>query len=225
MSTFSWNDLKQAADEAGFSTVPDGLYDVFVKTAEAKKTGTGKDKITVRFTISSGPFANKPLFNDFVISPESGVALGFFFRHMKALGLGPEYFATNPDLKKVAADLVGKHCQVDVGTRTWQDQERNEIKGVKPPTGGNTGMPQTSGGTPQPQVAVAKSQSIAQPQPQPQPQPATASQPVAQPQPVTQVTPQPSVTESVTEAQETPVEDVVIDGATSDTVVPPEVPF
>lgn len=173
MATFSWGDLRQAADEAGFTTVPAGPYAVSVKTAEAKKTGTGKDKISVRFTINTGPMSGKSLFNDFVISPENGTALGFFFRHMKAMGLGPDYFATNPALEKVAQDLVGRSCEADVGIRLWNEEERNEIKGLKP-LGTPSAAAPAGGGVPQPQPT---------PQPQPAPQPTPQPAPTPQPQP------------------------------------------
>jgi hypothetical protein len=172
MASFSWGDLRQAADDAGFSVVPKGDYDVLVKSAEAKKTGTGKDKIAVRFSVTSGPSEGKSLFNDFVISPESGVALGFFFRHMKALGLGPEYFATEPSFEKVATDLVGKTCKLTVDVEQWNEEDRNRVKDVKPLTGGAP-MPATAIG-PQP---MAMPQPTAQPRPTPQPQPAAQPQP------------------------------------------------
>lgn len=173
MASFSWSDLQTAADDAGFGVIPAGEYEAVVKTAEHKKTGTGKDKIAVRFSVTGGPSAGKSVFNDFVISPDNGTALGFFFRHMKALGLGPDYFATNPDLGKVAADLVGRNCVVVVGIRQWNEEDRNEIKGIKPSGGAAASLTAASAG-PQPMASqpVAQPQPMAHPQPQPQPQPA-----------------------------------------------------
>jgi hypothetical protein len=175
IASFSWNDLQQAADDAGFGVIPAGEYEAVVKTAEHKKTGTGKDKIAVRFSVTGGPASGKSVFNDFVISPDNGTALGFFFRHMKALGLGPDYFATNPDLGKVAGDLVGRSCVVVVGIRQWNEEDRNEVKGIKPSTGAAAPLTAASAG-PQPMAAQP-----AQPQPMAQPQPQPAAQPAAQP--------------------------------------------
>lgn len=168
MASFSWGDLQQAADDAGFGVIPAGEYEAVVKSAEHKKTGTGKDKIAVRFSVTSGPSEGKAVFNDFVISPDNGTALGFFFRHMKALGLGPDYFATNPDLGKVATDLVGRNCVVVVGIRQWNEEDRNEVKGLKPSGGA---APATPAAGPQPMAAPRPA---AQPQPMPQPQPTPA---------------------------------------------------
>lgn len=210
MASFSWGDLQQAADDAGFGVIPAGEYQAVVKTAEHKKTGTGKDKISVRFSVTSGPSEGKSIFNDFVISPDNGTALGFFFRHMKALGLGPDYFATNPDLGKVASDLVGRNCVVLVGIRQWNEEDRNEVKGIKPST--DAASPLTAGGAgPQPMTV-----------PQPQPQPAV--QPM--PHPVTQ--PQPTVTTKKADPEPEPEpEDAQPEAEASATDSPekPKLPF
>jgi len=179
MASFSWGDLQQAADDAGFGVIPAGEYEAVVKSAEHKKTGTGKDKIAVRFSITSGPSEGKSVFNDFVISPDNGTALGFFFRHMKALGLGPDYFATNPDLGKVAGDLTGRNCVVVVGIRQWNEEDRNEVKGIKPSGGAAAPLTAASAG-PQPMAAP---QPTAQPQPMPHPTPAPQPQPAPAPAP------------------------------------------
>lgn len=144
MSSINWQDLQQAAADAGFSVLPNDEYDVSVATAEAKKTSTGKDMIAVRFKVESGPHEGQSVFNQFVLSPENGNALGFFFRHMGALGLDKEYFAAMPALTQVAAALVGRRCRVKVSTRVWNDQERNQVDGVMPPVGG-PGAPPPSG--------------------------------------------------------------------------------
>jgi hypothetical protein len=140
MTVFNWDDLTKAADDAGFEAVPAGEYDVEVATAEAAKTGGNnggtKDKIKVKFKIENGPHAGKSLFNDFVLSPENPNALGFFFRHMAALGLTREYFQGNPSLPVVAAALVGRRCRVKVSIRMWDEQERNQVDKVLPPLGG-----------------------------------------------------------------------------------------
>jgi len=173
LSTVNWNDLAAAAADSGFSTLPNGTYSVSVAKAEAKKTGTQKDKISVRFVVEDGPNAKASVFNDFVISPDNGTALGFFFRHMKALGLGPEFFATNPTIHQVAAALVGKRCQVEVSTRIWQEQERNQVDKILPPLGGQpTAGPSVSTGLPQP-GPVADST----PRPAPAPAPAGSNTP------------------------------------------------
>lgn len=219
MASFSWGDLQQAADDAGFGVIPAGEYESVVKSAEHKKTGTGKDKIAVRFSVTAGPAAGKSVFNDFVISPDNGTALGFFFRHMKALGLGPDYFASNPDLGKVAGDLVGRNCVVIVGIRQWNEEDRNEVKGIKPSTGAAAPLTAGSAG---PQPMVPSTQPQPQPMAQPQPQPAAA-----QPQPAVSTKKEDKPAEEPQdEAEETKLDEAMpADEAPADSPAKPNLPF
>lgn len=145
MSNLNWGDLIAGADDAGFTAVPAGEYDAIVDTAEVAKTsgnnGAPKDQIKVKFKVESGPHAGKALFNNFVLSPENPNALGFFFRHMAALGLTREYFQGNPPLTQVAAALLGRRCRVKVSVRIWNEEERNQIDKILPPVGGVTAAP------------------------------------------------------------------------------------
>src|SRR5512146_1057428 len=99
----NWDDLLKIADGAGFPPLPVGEYLVVVDKAEAKQSQTGKDMIKVVFRVVAGPSANRTIFNNFVLSPESPNAVGFFFRHMTAMGLDIEFFKSNPPLAHVAA--------------------------------------------------------------------------------------------------------------------------
>jgi hypothetical protein len=156
MASAAWADLIKAAEDAGFSLIPNATYDVKVAAAEAKTTAKGKDMISLKYEITTGPHAGRKVSNNFVISPESPVALGFFFREMKAMGLDHAYFGANPAMNAVAANLVGKTCRIELGTKMWNGEERNEVVKVLAPAGGVA---------PSPMAAVA-------PQPQPVAQPA-----------------------------------------------------
>lgn len=139
MATANFSDLLKAAEDAGFSNCPPGTYDALVVEGTAKQTSAGKDMIVVKFQIQGGPHGGRKVPNNFVISPENANALGFFFRHMRALGLDSAYFSQNPTPQKVAADLVGKTCRIEVGTRTWNGEEREDIKKIMPPAAGQPG--------------------------------------------------------------------------------------
>lgn len=132
MATANFADLLKAAEDAGFSNCPPGTYDVVVVKGEARTTSAGKDMIVVSFQIQGGPHGGRKVPNNFVISPENANALGFFFRHMRALGLDSAYFSQNPSPQQVAADLVGKTCRIEVGTRTWNNEEREDVKKIMP---------------------------------------------------------------------------------------------
>lgn len=139
MANASFADLLKAAEDAGFSNCPPGTYDVKIVAGEAKATSAGKDMIVVKFELIGGPHGGRKVSNNFVISPENANALGFFFRHMRALGLDNAYFAKNPAPAQVAADLVGRTCRIEVGTRVWNGEEREDVKKILPPDGATPG--------------------------------------------------------------------------------------
>lgn len=141
MSGFSFADLQKVADEAGFALVPNGTYQaVIAKGAKVKKSSNDKEMISVAFDLLPGQPAKGKVFTQFVLSPENPAALGFFFRHMEALGLNREYFASNPSLDQVATALEGRSATIEVSTRKWNDTDRNEVKSIKPPKTGNNGV-------------------------------------------------------------------------------------
>jgi hypothetical protein len=133
MASANFSDLLKAAEDAGFSNCPPGTYDVRIVEGVAKTTSAGKDMIVVKFEIVGGPHGGRKVPNNFVISPENANALGFFFRHMRAMGLDGAYFSQNPAPQKVAADLVGQTCRIEVGTRVWNGEEREDVKKIMPP--------------------------------------------------------------------------------------------
>lgn len=136
MAEVNWSDLQKAAGEAGFDPVPASVYDVIVKTAEAVKTQSGKDMIKVKYRITAGPYVDRMIFNQFVLTTDNANALAFFFRHMAAMGLGKEFFATNPRMDQVALALIERPCRVKVGVREYNGQDRNEVQQVMLPAPG-----------------------------------------------------------------------------------------
>jgi hypothetical protein len=160
MAAISFTDLLAAAGDAGFSLLPNGPYDVKVFAVEAKKSGKGKDMFAIQYEILSGPHMGRKIKNNLTISPESPIALGFFFREMKAMGLAAEFFQTNPTPQVVAATLVGKVCRIEVGKGSFNNEERDEVKKVMPPLGGAAAAP-VMASAPQPK-AQPKAQPVAQ---------------------------------------------------------------
>lgn len=162
MASANFKDLMKAAEDAGYSNCPPGTYDVRVVAVEAKSTAKGKDMFVVKFEIMNGPNGGRKVTNRITISPESAPALAFFFRDMRAMGLDAAYFATNPSVQKVAADLVGRTCRIEVGVQTWNGEEREDVKKIMAPVGG-----------PAPTPSIAPSP-VATPAPTPAPVPAAA---------------------------------------------------
>jgi hypothetical protein len=205
----NFNDLLKAADDAGFGTVPADEYEVEVAKAEASKTGTGKQKIAVQFKIIAGPQVGKSVFNDFVITTDNPNALGFFFRHMDALGVPRAIFEQNPPLAQVAAMLVGKRATIAVSIRQWNGADRNQVDGVKRSTGGGGATPFVPG------MVVPTPMTSVPPAPSFSPQPAVVP-PLPTYNPVTSAPDAPYAPPAFTPE---PVPPIV------DTTTAPEVPF
>lgn len=144
---YGWGDLLKVADEAGFTLLPIGEYDVIVASADVKATQAGKDSIVVFFQVTTGPHQGKKIRNQFTISPDNPNAVGFFFRHMSAIGLPREYFAQSPppSLPNVAQALLNRPCRIKVTHREWGGTMRDNVDAIMSAT---TAAP-TVPGTPQ----------------------------------------------------------------------------
>lgn len=160
MTELDWNALQKEAASAGL--LPDGAYNAVVVEATAVTSSTGKPMIKTKLRVVDGPQKDKPIWTQFVISPESPVALRIFFQHMAAMGLTSDFFATQPSTDAVAKALLNRQAVLELGKRTWQGQDRNEVKSISAsPTGGPvapgvvTGPPVAAPSTPSPVAPAA----------------------------------------------------------------------
>ena len=138
MTEVNFQALMSSAGE-GFKPVPSGDYQAVWTKSEATTSKGGKAMIRGQFRIVGGPHDGRLVFNNFVISPESANALGFFFQHMEALGLSRDYFNANPPMPQVAQALEGRQATITVGIRQYKGQDQNDITSVRPPQGGQIG--------------------------------------------------------------------------------------
>lgn len=140
--------FKDLMDAAGgsFEPLPKGPVDAVVTAAEATKTSNGKTMYKMTWSVLTGPNANRKVWGNQVISPESPPALGIFFRQMAAMGLGADYFGGNPSEEQVARDLVGRQATLVLDQKEYQGTLRNEIKDIRKLAG------VLPGGAPAPQV-------------------------------------------------------------------------
>lgn len=131
-------DLLNQAEKSGFSfsALPASEYDTKILSAEVRQTGTGKNKIVVRFEVTAGPYQGRNIFNDFVLTTANSNAMVIFFRQMAAMGLDSKYFSRNPSLQQVAQDLVGREQRLRLGIRNWQGVDRNSVLQIIPAGGG-----------------------------------------------------------------------------------------
>lgn len=139
------------------TTTLTGDFNVVIVEATAQKTSNGdKDMIKWKAKVETGPYAGRPLWGNFTISPESPGAMRILFAHWAALGIDGAYFQANPNapVAQIAQALIGRKAVATIGVRQWQGSDREEVQGWKPPTiGGQAtgvvgGLPGLPGGTP-----------------------------------------------------------------------------
>ena len=129
MSTLNWGDLvKDAGETASYEPLPDGDYDLTVLEATAKVSQSGKTMFAIKAQVTTGAHAKRLIWDNLVVTPDNSAALGMFFRKMGALGLGREFFSSNPSNAQIEAALKGRSFRAQVGSRTWQGNKKNEIK-------------------------------------------------------------------------------------------------
>lgn len=163
---------------AGTEVVPDGPYDVAVAGAKvsASRTNPPKYMIVARLRILTGPYANKVLMHNFVLTPDNPNAMYHWFRNFSILGIGSEYFNTTADmsqvLQQVAAALEGRQAHVEAET-TGARQNVNFMAATAgvpgavpmPPTPQPAPGMQPQFGTPQFQQGPPGQPAFQQPQP------------------------------------------------------------
>lgn len=146
MVSTKWGALKQQAEDAT-KPLPDDWYDVEVTKAEATKASTGSDMIRATFKVVNGTREGRLLWTNFVLSTESPFAMGLFFKNLGAFGLDGAFFhgletadaGIENDMRTIAATLIGRRAKVQVGTKNWKGQDRNEVQDYAAPEGGPLG--------------------------------------------------------------------------------------
>lgn len=134
----SFTDLLAQAEKEGisFELVPIGPYEMYVKSAKAGRTSNGKLRLEATCAIIGGPQDGKTVWNQFVVSPENGKALGFFFRHMAVLGAGIEWFKprtlNEATIAELATVVVGSRFFAEVGIANVQGGDRNQLDKIAP---------------------------------------------------------------------------------------------
>lgn len=134
MAGFSFSQLQEQAKEAGIGEpLPPGRYTVeAVETEALQSKASNKDMVKVKFSVLTGPHANRKVFNNYVVSPENNNALAFFFKHMAAFGLHSDFFAANPSMQQVASAMQGRVVDIDVKIKQYNGEDRNEVANTHP---------------------------------------------------------------------------------------------
>lgn len=162
MTSTNWLDLlneaKQSGGQQDFGPIPAGEYRLKVLEAETRQTQNGKTKYTIKAQVQDGPHAGRLVWDDLIVSPESAGAMGFFFRKLAALGLGKEFFATQPSDDQITGGLADREFLGKVIVDNYGGKDRNKIDGYKPLAAVSAGgfiPPSPQAAAPQPQAPQA----------------------------------------------------------------------
>lgn len=133
MASMDWSTLLEAAAAEGFSNeiLPDGPYEVRVESAQVGNSKQGKPQIGIRLRITSGPNANKSVWDNLTVTTDNPKAMAVFFRKCNAYGAGPELFSRGAGLDEIAAAMVGRTGTVQLGHREWNDNTYQQVNSFK----------------------------------------------------------------------------------------------
>lgn len=166
MSTLNWAELIKSAGDvsSNYEALPDGEYDLTVVEATAKVTTSGKTMFSLKTQVNGGPYNNRLVWDNLVISPENQKALGIFFAKMGALGIPQDYFmrVPTPTNGEIESVLVGRKFRGTVGSRIYNGNKRNEIRRYH-----SSGQQTNTPVAPQGAVAAAPQTPAAPPPPPP----------------------------------------------------------
>ena len=136
------NRLK-GADAKGFDAIPAGQYDAVVYEAKhvEVKEGTegslppGTPGIKLQFKIDGGDYDNRRVFTNLWLAPDDhakkNVMDNILAATLVAIGFDEDE-VTSGKLKIEFEDFAGRECRISVGTKPYNGQIQNEVKGVRP---------------------------------------------------------------------------------------------
>jgi hypothetical protein len=156
--------FKQLRQDA--MTVITGLFVASIVEATVVTNSKGNPMIKTKWKIQSGPYAGRPLYNNFNITVDSPAALKMFFGQMSILGMDAAYFDRLPSgdagVNQIARDMIGKTAELKVGSRMWNGTEQENIEEIRAaPAGFGGSGPATGGVLPQALPAQTSSTPVA----------------------------------------------------------------
>jgi len=128
MSSLNWSELvKDAGDTSSFEPMPEGDYELKVVESKATNTQSGKTMFKITTEVQGGPFNKRKVWDNLTVSPEVPKAMTMFFVKMSALGLGKDFFDTNPSNAQIEAALLHRTFRGKVTQETYQGNVGNKI--------------------------------------------------------------------------------------------------
>lgn len=115
--------------QAKFQPIPADTYESFIEVFEDKVSQAGNKMISVRYKVVGGDYANRTLFDNFVLNNEIGRA------RLKVLliatGLASEGSLNLKDIIR-SGSAIGTRCRVKVVIRMQNGEKRNNVTEVMP---------------------------------------------------------------------------------------------
>jgi hypothetical protein len=132
MSTTNWADLIKksgdAASNTNYEPLPDGDYELKIVKVESVITSTGKPMYKVTNEVQGGPYANRKVWDNLVVTHDNPSAMNMFFMKVIAMGLTKPFFESNPTDAQIEQALTGRTFRANLGLRTYEGKDSNEIK-------------------------------------------------------------------------------------------------
>jgi hypothetical protein len=152
MPALTWKELMNAADEGTkeFELLAPDTYSFVIKdAAKVGQTSKGNPKFTINPSVEAGPRANARVFHDFSVSESPYAMKNFFFGDLATLGLGPEFFDSNPTPEQIGKALQGRRFVAEVfhEESTSNGKTYARLRNFHPPVGsapaasGQVGVP------------------------------------------------------------------------------------
>jgi hypothetical protein len=152
MPSLSWKELMNAADEGTkeFELLAPDTYSFVIKdAAKVGQTSKGNPKFTINPSVEAGPRQNARVFHDFSVSESPYAMKNFFFGDLATLGLGPEFFDSNPTPEQIGKALQGRRFVAEVfhEVSTSNGKTYARLRNFGPPVGsapaaaGQVGVP------------------------------------------------------------------------------------
>lgn len=127
MAGINFRQLRQDA-----MTVLEGEFPAVLSECTAVTNSKGNPMFKCKFKIANGPYANRPVWNNINITPDSQFAMKIFFRHMAALGISDAFLDADPTTEQIAAKLTGANCIIKLKKGSYQGNEREEVEDILP---------------------------------------------------------------------------------------------
>lgn len=172
MPAKKWSDkLKEAEKAPSFKELDEGSYSFVINDAGKVGEYNGVEQISINPAVEAGPRTGSRLFHNFNFPDDNPQVLRIVFEQFQALGLGEDFFQSEPSMEQVSQALKGRRFTADVVHSKSKDGQKTyvNLRNFKPsvspsamPAGpGGPGLAAPSGpGAPQyaapaPQMAQA----------------------------------------------------------------------